>query len=377
MNLKIKTTELQGMISKAIECVSNNKLIPITSLISIRVENKKLILATTDYTNYLYVTSTSLVECEDFEVSVFADTLAKLIQKMTSEYTEFIVNEGENILTIKGNGTYKMELPLDETGKPIKFPKKVDRDSLVITDFDFDVKISTIRSLINVNKSAMATDMNLPVLVNYYCGEQVITSNRKTCCWNPVNEFKKPMLISPRLMELLSVVSGDKITVHFVSSEGTAEHSEVVFLTDSDLIYAPISEGIETFPIVPLSNLINSEFNSMVTLPRKEILDVIDRLSLFVSSYDKKAINLVFSDEGLLLSSKKSSGSELVKCKGGNNIVPFSCAINIEFFQAHLSSQDSELVDIYYGSPTAIKLVSGDIINVIGLFNEQQDAKGA
>ena len=54
-----------------------------------------------------------------------------------------------------------------------------------------------------------------------------------------------------------------------------------------------------------------------------------------------------------------------------------ACAINIEFFQAHLSSQDSELVDVYYGSPTAIKLVSGDIINVIGLFNEQQDAKGA
>lgn len=371
MNLKIKTTELQGMISKANECVSNNKLIPITSLISIRVENKKLILATTDYTNYLYVTSTSLVECEDFEVSVFADTLAKLIQKMTSEYTEFIINEGENILTIKGNGTYKMELPLDETGKPIKFPKKIDRNSFILDNPDFDVKISTIRSLINVNKSAMATDMNLPVLVNYYCGEQVITSNRKTCCWNPVNEFKTPMLISPRLMELLSVMSGEKISIYFVSD------TEVVFTTDSDLIYAPISEGIETFPIVPLSNLINSEFNSMVTLPRKEILDVIDRLSLFVSSYDKKAINLVFSDEGLLLSSKKSSGSELVKCKGGNNIVPFSCAINIEFFQAHLSSQDSELVDVYYGSPTAIKLVSGDIINVIGLFNEQQDAKGA
>ena len=37
MTLRIKTSELQAMVSKAIKCVSNNKLIPLTSLVNIRV----------------------------------------------------------------------------------------------------------------------------------------------------------------------------------------------------------------------------------------------------------------------------------------------------------------------------------------------------
>ena len=61
MNLTIKTTELQEMVSKASKCVSNNKLIPITSLMNIKVCNHKLTLTTTDAINYFYVSKLVLL----------------------------------------------------------------------------------------------------------------------------------------------------------------------------------------------------------------------------------------------------------------------------------------------------------------------------
>ena len=42
MEIKIKTSELQDMVSKVIKCSSNNKLLPLTSLMSIKVESNFL-----------------------------------------------------------------------------------------------------------------------------------------------------------------------------------------------------------------------------------------------------------------------------------------------------------------------------------------------
>ena len=66
MNLTIKTTELQDMVSKASNCVSNNKLIPITSLMNIKVCNHKLILTTNPNKNkYGYFSKTKPIPVID------------------------------------------------------------------------------------------------------------------------------------------------------------------------------------------------------------------------------------------------------------------------------------------------------------------------
>lgn len=361
MNLKITTTDLQNMVSKASQCVSNNKLIPMTSLINIQCIGGELMLVTTDYTNYFYTKSPSKVECDsDCIVSVLADTFVKLVQKTTSETISLSV-EG-NILTVKGNGTYKLELPLDENGNPIKFPEKLsDTEDLIGT-----IKISDVKSIIDVNKSALAVDMQEPVLTNYYCADKVITSNKKVICKNPLSVFSKPILISSKLMDLLSIVSGTSVSVFNLSD------AALVFKTDTDTIYSPVVEGVETFPVNAMETLISSQFPSVMKLPRKPILDVLDRLALFVGSYDKKGIHMTFTREGLMLSSKKSSGSELIPCEHNPLIAPstFSCSINIEFFQNQLNSVDSDFIELYYGSELAIKIEAGDIIKVVALLNE-------
>ena len=53
--MKIKTSILQEMVSKAVKGASNNKMIPISSFIGIEIEQGKLTLMTTDGSNQLRV----------------------------------------------------------------------------------------------------------------------------------------------------------------------------------------------------------------------------------------------------------------------------------------------------------------------------------
>ena len=360
MTLRIKTSELQEMVSKAIKCVSNNKLIPLTSLVNIRVEDNILTLTTTDATNYFYVSKQEKVDCEDFEVSVLADVFTKLVQKTTSENITIIIENG--IMTISGNGTYTMELPLDENGSVIKFPKKLNND------FRKDagtIKLSTIKTIISANKASLADNMEAPILTCYYCGRSVITSDKKKICKTDIKVFDNPMVLTPVTMELLAAMSKEDILV-------TTTDYDVVFTTGEDTVYAPIVEGIETFPVDAIETLVAQDFSSKCTVSRSAVLNLLDRLSLFVVPYDKQGIYLTFNEEGILFSSKKSSGQELIPYITSNNFSPYSCCINIEMLRSQVACQDLDAVELYYGSEVAIKMVSGNVTQLVALLQDDR-----
>lgn len=361
MELKIKTHDLKEMVSKSIKCVSNNKLIPLTSLMSIKVESNILTLTTTDATNYFYVSSSDLYDCEDFEVCVMADIFTKLVQKTTAEYTTLVVDNA--IMKIKGNGNYTLELPLDENGATIKFPKKLKDDcfrKLLGT-----IKLSTIHNILAVNKSSLAENMDFPVLTCYYCGDKVITSDRKRVCDTDIKVFDEPMLITAALMELLGSLDEEDIEV-------TIDEGSVVFSTSSDILFAPITEGVETFPVKAIESLVEQDFSSMCKVSKSALLNVVDRLSLFVAPYDKHGIYLTFNSDGILLSSKKSSGQELIPYVESENFVPYTCCIDIEMFRSQIVTQDCDAVELYYGSDVAVKLVNKNITQIIALLEDDR-----
>ena len=143
MKLTIGTTKLQDMVARASKGVGNNKLIPITGLICIEVKDNKLTLITTDATNYLYIMDDKFVN-DDFYAVVDANMFAKLISKMTCENIVLTVSDG--VVAVKGNGNYKIELPLDENGQPIKYPDPFNNDVLagfcVLNRVEIDIDVT-------------------------------------------------------------------------------------------------------------------------------------------------------------------------------------------------------------------------------------------
>lgn len=356
--LQTNTKEIQEMVGKVAHCVSNNKLIPLTSLVSLSVKDKTFTLTTTDATNYFYVSAPGICPVDDFEFSVFADTFIKLIQKITSENVTFSLDG--NILVIEGNGTYKMELPLNEVGQPIKFPNKLTEVGTKICS----VAVQSIRNIVGTHEKSIAVDMQVPILTNYFFGEDsVITSNKKLICYKEESLLAGNILLSPITVDMITSLGDCDVEVY-------ETESALLFKTDFDTIYSPKIQGAETFPVDKIKAVIEQQFDSRFSVSRKTMLDVLDRLSLFVSAYDKKAIDLTFTEEGILFSSAKSNGAEVVPFSTCDNFKPFTCTLNIELLQDALVSQTEDFVDVYFGCPSGIKLESGGIVQIIAFIDK-------
>ena len=361
MKLSIKTILLQEMVAKATKGASNNKMIPITSLMAIELKDNTLTLTTTDATNTLKIIQKD-IQSEDFYVVVPVDIFSKLVAKTTAENITLTLNV--NSLEVRGNGTYNIDLPLDEEGNLIKFP---------IYKFDESVEKHTIDStsvkgILTTNKAGLAETMEIPCLTGYYCGEgRVITTDTFKVCDNKVKLFDKPVLIAPELMELLSIVESEKITVQ-------RDEGKILFTTATTVIYGADLEGIDDYPIDAIKAYLQTEFKSVCTLPRAALLNVLDRLSLFIAPYDKNALYMTFNHDGLIISSKRSNGTELIKYANTKDFELFTCCVDIELLKSQISAQAGEVVELWYGHEKAIKMVSDKVTQIVALLEDDRVA---
>lgn len=356
MNFKVATLRFQDLVSKAVKGASNNKMIPLTSLMSIKLESGKLSLTTTDATNYVTVIQDK-VSGDDFEIVVQADLFNKLVSKISSEQIELILHS--NKLEVVGNGKYTIELPLDEDGSLIKFP---------VYKFNHEspkkiIKLSTIKLIVSANKASIATTMEVPCYTGYYFGDSVVTTNIYKVCNTDVKVFDKSVLLPPELINLLTIMSDENIAVQW-------DGDKVLFSTDTCVVFGYVMEGIEDFAIESITNLIKADFESMCKLPRQEIISVLDRIGLFVTDYDRNGLDLMFTNEGLKISNKQSTGFELIKYVSSEKFQPFVCSIDINMFKSQVSVQSGEVFELWYGSEMAIKMVSGKVTQIISLLEE-------
>lgn len=360
--MKLRAEILKDMLSKAVKAASDNKLIPITSLLKIEAKDGVITLETTDATNYLYIKGKT-ESTDSLYAVVNVDIFSKLIARTTSEFVELSVTKDIPILKVKGNGDYTIEMPLDENGGLIIYPDPVAE----ITDFEFEdtVKRSVVNTILTSVKPSLATTYENPCYVGYYVGDQILaTDSYKIAGLNEVFMQKeaKETLISPELMDLLGVVTADIIKVK-------AQNNRFVYITDEVIVYGPEMDGKEDFAVDAIEGLLDTEFENTCKLNKNSLLSVLDRLSLFISPYDKNAIRLTFAKDGLQISSKASSGIEVIPYKD-TAAGSFTCEVDIEMLIQEVKAIQSDTVSLQYGEENAIKLVDDNLSIVIALLEE-------
>ena len=364
MKITLKTEKLQELVSRSIKGCANNKMIPITGLMSIELSEHRLTLATTDATNYLFI-SEDKIDGEDFSVVVQAETFSKLISRMTSEnVTLELVGE---YLNVKGNGDYKIELPLDEEGEPIKFPRPLDSVDIKTVEANYTVKLTTIRQLLTVNKPALETSADGSCYTGYYSGESVVTTDSYKICGTGIKLFDEPILIRPEMMDLLDVMSSEDVRVYI-------DNDTIIFATPDCVVYGKTLEGIEDYQIDAISGLLDLDFPSECSMSKDLLLQALDRLSLFVGPYDKNGIYLTFTREGMLISSKKSSGTEIIPYKTSKDFNEFTCCINIEMLQSQIKAHTLDEITVQYGLDNALKIVDGNVTQIIAFIEDDRVA---
>jgi hypothetical protein len=169
-------------------------------------------------------------------------------------------------------------------------------------------------------------------------------------------------------MDLLDVMTEEKIA--FQISDDT-----VIFTTNDCQIYGKKLDGIEDYQIEAIEGLLGKEFNSMCKIPKSALLQLLDRLSLFVGTYDKNGVYLTFTKDGLMVSSKASSGTEIIQYQDSKNFQDFTCCIDIEMLRTQVKAQASDMIEMYYGLSNAIKMVDGNVTQIVALLEDDRMAE--
>jgi len=357
MKVVLNTAQLQNLVTKAVKGAGNNKLLPMTSLMAISYDgNGMLSLTTTDNTNYLTVKAMDVSMSDDeLEVVVIADNFAKLISRMTSETITFTHESGSFFIS-GGKSTYNIELPLDVDGSEIKF----ERPMLTPPEIE-TIKLSSIKSIINTGKSALATTLETPCYTAYYVGKNVISTDTYKICCIDEQLVKEPLLISSETMDLLDLAESD---LEYGKDKDSIGFKSV---DDTFLLITKPYDGLETYSVDAIMGLVESKFKSACVVKKNDILQALDRLAIFVSQYDRNIIQMSFTKNALVLKNKKSAGTEeidyLKECDGEE----FDCAIDIEMLISQIKANSVDDVTIYYGLPNCIKIADGNITQIIAL----------
>lgn len=360
MKLTINTSTLQNMVAKAMKGASCNKMIPLTGLMAIELKGYKLTLTTTDATNYLYVREDK-VEGDDFYVVVQAEMFSKLISKMTCEKVSLELKD--NILVVKGNGKYSIELPLDEEGELIKYPNPLGGKAFV--GDAYTINLSTIKLILNTAKSALATTLEVPCYTGYYVGEKVVATDTYKICGINVKLWDDSTLISPEMMNLLDIFTDEKIAVY-------RNGNTMVFNTDNCTVYGTLMDSIDDYQIEAINGLLEQGFESSCKLTKSALLQLLDRLALFVSPYDKNGIYLTFTRDGLQIESKQANSTEVIPYIESNNFRDFTCCVDIEMLQSQVKANTGDGITIHYGEDNAIKIADGNIVQVVALLDDER-----
>ena len=355
MKLKIGTARLQALLNKAVKGASCNKLIPMTSLIAIKLEDGVLHLTTTDATNYLSLVE-DRVEGDNMYVAVQVDLLAKLVAKMTCD--EITLEVADNALNVIGNGKYQIDIPLEDDGSFVKLPNPIE-------NFKKDKKIGTVDSSIIMSaltsiKPALATTMEYPWFTCYYVKDRIVATDTYTVADSSNGFLDEAKLINSNVMDLLGLFVGE-IAVY-------VDGDKMLFNTDKGDVYAVVPNGIEQYSINDIEALVQQKFDYSCTVAKSSLLSLLDRISLFVGVYDNGKITLSFTGDSLEVISKYAN--EKISYTNTEKAGEFTCNTDINTLITQVKAQSGSEITIEYGKDNAIKIIDGDITSVVALLEE-------
>ena len=366
--MKVRTEKLKELVARSIKASSCNKLIPITSLMKLELKDGKLTLETTDSTNYLYISEKLDNVNEVFYAVVDVDLFSKLIARTTSEFIELTVRNDMPFLQVNGNGSYTIEMPLDENGVLVQYPDPLSLKNIVYDSICTVISSSAITKIISSVKPSLAVTYENPCYTGYFAGDNVIATDVYKIAGYDTSLFNgTDVLLSPETVDLLGVFTSDKIDVYLADNAYIyKEHG-----TETAVLYSPQMEGKDEFAVTEIEALLDTEFAQNCTVRKLDLLAVLDRLSLFISPYDKNAITLTFGPKELQISSKNKSGYEIISYSTSNNSETFICEIDVEMFTQEVKAIQSETIIIEYGLDNAIKLIDNDLTIIIALSGDE------
>lgn len=340
--MKLNTNNLKKMLSKMSKCKPNN-LLEITQYYELHFHEDGFAITGTDGVNFIMITSEEGAQEEEAKIIVKADQFSKLISKMTSENVDLQVKA--DFLQVKGNGTYKCEIFTDEDYPDYEI------------DVDKQYRVSTLDLLhgLGAGKTAKSNSAADGVLFSYLLRQgNLIAADSIKVSYTSISGFEGEILIPPGLANLLSALEGERVVISV-----SPDKHDVEFVSNNIVIYGALAEGADEYPDV--SFMFEDSYPYMCKVDTQATLQALDRLKLFVGTYDSGFIDLTFTDGALILST----------LSGSNEIIPYHNKINElkdnldyrlngQYLQDLVSASKGATIELHFGEDDSIKIESED-----------------
>lgn len=360
----LPTAVLQDLVAKAAKGSTNVDIIPLSCLMQLKVENKVLSVKTTNNVNF--VTVTSNVEADDFEIVVQTKLFSALVAKLASKETSIIV-DGNKITVIADGGKYNIPLALDTDGSKIEFPTPV------YTPIGGSKQITgeQIRSVLGINKACKAEMKEIPAIYNYYFdNDRVITTNVFKGCSNPVVAFESPVVLPPDLVELVTAVA-DENGVTVSQSEDAVEFSSSV-----GTVYGKkcTPADLEAFPAEQLVKAFSSPMAYGAKVNRSVFANAVDRICLFTDQLESNKLEVTFNGTNIHLYSAKTDSHEDISYLTAPQNLPEAVTIPVDgkMLAQELAVLDKEDISIKFDAVTGIQFVLGDLVVMLSVLEDAE-----
>ena len=357
--ITFKTTKLQEMATKSFKGVGNNKLKPLTEMMALKLENGVFTLISTDSDNFLYI-SDKVETDKDFYAVVQANQFVKLISRLTSENVSLEVKN--NCLMITGNGNYKLPVEIDvSTGKMVEY---TDPFKKILTSPELNQRLgqldtTDIATILRALKPSLAIKADIPQYVHYYLGETGLATDTNTASCYRKEISTTPVLVCPQAMDMLGVYAGDEPIV--IEQNG----NRLLFSGTNFLLVGYAMPGVDNFAVDAINAYVDTAYPYKCKVSKPDLIQALERLSLFVSEYDEDTVDLKFgADDGIELSSKQSDSIEIVPYIEGDKEAIYPCSIYMSMLLSQVKAQTGDTVDICFGDLKSIKL-SDDAVTTI------------
>ena len=339
--MRINTNKLRNMLGH-ITKVKANPLLEISNYIQLVCDKDGIKINATDGDNHITVFEDGEYD-ESIDYIVKTDQFVSLINKTTTENVTLTAKE--NYLEVKGNGTYKVELVQGE----IYPDHKIETNGALKID---DCVAYNLKHGLNVGKNVKSQTAADGCLFGYlFRNNHIITADAIKVNASDFDCQGLEVLIPPSLANLVQTLSSEKVNIiHDVNN------NSIMFKSKNIVISGTLMEGVEEYPesILPM---IEETQPSLCVVDTQEFLKALNRIGLFIDIYDMNTLQIAFV--GDLIKLQTVGGSvESITTKDSPRHEDIVYEVNIKYLQDLVSSVDSPTIDIEYGNPDLIKIVS-------------------
>ncbi|PFY14668.1 DNA polymerase III subunit beta [Bacillus toyonensis] len=304
MEFIVNHKHITQALSEVSKAISTKVLIPILSGIKITADQSGITLIASNSNVFIKKFIPNSIEDEQIATILQAGTIVvpakyfiEIIKKMPSDIV--IKSKNEQIITIQSE-----EITLNLNGLPAnEFP------NVPLIEDHAEIQVET-EQLIEVFKQtvfAVAKNESRPVLT----GVHIELDHNKLVCAatdshrlaireTPISSDAKANCIVPSatISELLKLMNSNTEFVYIYLSD-----SHVIFTFGTTTLYSRLIEG--KYPNI--SNLIPNEFQTVINVERKKILQGVDRSSLLASEWANNNVNLEIINESTIKISSNAS----------------------------------------------------------------------